>query len=237
MSIPGMTNTYIGARYVPILDGPWDETKNYEPIVMVTYQGATYLSKTYVPAGTPLTNTDFWILSANYNAQFAQLQSQVEQYQAQVTSLEEKVNSIPQISTNVFTQGVPIAISFSGTSHANVVENPSYGTAIFPINISAIENKSAFFGNARIYLSGYPSNYHAYSYALSVNLKGNTTNVVPHGATPAATTIVNNYNTGASGVYLTIGNGTESAIYLSQVAQIPTESNITCTLELYGLII
>lgn len=103
MSIPGMTNTYIGARYVPILDGPWDATKNYEPLIMVTNQGATYLSKTYVPAGTPLTNENFWILSANYNAQFAQLQSQVEQYQTQVNQLEQ---SLSFIKNNVFTAGV-----------------------------------------------------------------------------------------------------------------------------------
>lgn len=103
MSIPGMTNTYIGARYVPIVDGQWDNTKNYEPLIMVTNQGSTYLSKTYVPAGTPLTNNDFWILTANYNAQFAQLQNTVEEYQNTVNQL---MLQYQQMNT-VFCKGRP----------------------------------------------------------------------------------------------------------------------------------
>lgn len=77
-------NTYIGARYVPIVDGEWSSTKAYEPLVIVTYQGNSYTSKTYVAAGIPPTNTQFWAETGNYNAQ-------VEAYRQEVQALKEAV--------------------------------------------------------------------------------------------------------------------------------------------------
>ena len=43
---------YKGMRYVPIFDGDWDNTKDYDPLVIVSYQGNSYTSRTFVPAGT-----------------------------------------------------------------------------------------------------------------------------------------------------------------------------------------
>ena len=63
------TTQYIGARYVPIIVGEWDKTRTYEPLMVVTYQGASYTSRQYVPAGIEITNESYWVLSANYNAQ------------------------------------------------------------------------------------------------------------------------------------------------------------------------
>lgn len=77
----GSYNTYIGARYVPIFSGQWDNTKSYEPLVIVEYQGNSYTSKTYVPVGADINNTDFWALTGNYNAQ-------VEAYRQEVVELK-----------------------------------------------------------------------------------------------------------------------------------------------------
>ena len=52
---------YVGARYVPVLGGQWDNSLTYEPLVMVQYLGDTYTSRKYVPAGTALTNTEYWV--------------------------------------------------------------------------------------------------------------------------------------------------------------------------------
>ena len=64
-----MENIYVGLRYVPVFDGDWDNTKSYEPLMIVTYQGNSYTSKTYVPVGAAIDNTSYWALTGNYNAQ------------------------------------------------------------------------------------------------------------------------------------------------------------------------
>lgn len=80
-------NTYVGARYVPIYDGAWSSSKKYEPLVVVQYQGNSYTSKTYVPAGVNPTNENYWAQSGNYNAQ-------VEEYRREVRELTTLVNGV-----------------------------------------------------------------------------------------------------------------------------------------------
>lgn len=91
--IEGNYNTYIGARYVPIFDGNWDNTKAYEPLMIVQYQGNSYTSKTYVPVGADINDEKYWALTGNYNAQ-------VEQYRQEVLQYENKVDSFDQRITN-----------------------------------------------------------------------------------------------------------------------------------------
>lgn len=105
--MPGY-NQYIGMRYVPIVDGEWSQTKAYEPLVVVVYNGNSYISKTYVPAGTLPTNETYWILAANYNAQVEQYRQEVRQYQqtvdnfdGDITDLEENVAYINSDLTNL----------------------------------------------------------------------------------------------------------------------------------------
>lgn len=74
-----ITNTYIGNRYIPLFDGAHNPEKEYEPLTIVEYNGASYTSKTNVPPGVEITNTTFWFCSGNYNAQ-------VEQYRREVLS-------------------------------------------------------------------------------------------------------------------------------------------------------
>lgn len=77
----GSYNTYIGARYVPIFGGQWDNTHEYEPLVIVEYQGNSYTSKTYVPIGADINNDMFWAVTGNYNAQ-------IEAYRQEVIELK-----------------------------------------------------------------------------------------------------------------------------------------------------
>lgn len=89
---PGGYNTYIGARYVPIFDGEWDNTKQYEPLTIVQYQGDTYTSKTYVPVGIDIKNEVYWILSGNYNAQIEEYRKQVEEVKTEIGALQDIVD-------------------------------------------------------------------------------------------------------------------------------------------------
>lgn len=78
-------NTYIGMRYVPIIIGEWNNETKYEPLSIVLYQGNSYTSKTFVPAGVAPTNTKYWALTGNYNAQ-------IEQYRQETVNAVETAN-------------------------------------------------------------------------------------------------------------------------------------------------
>lgn len=97
-------NTYIGARYVPIFADPieWDKSKSYEPLTIVTYQGDSYTSKTFVPSQTEITNTEFWARTGSYNAQVEQYRKETQEVVTQLDDLEESVNnSINQFDTRL----------------------------------------------------------------------------------------------------------------------------------------
>ena len=84
---------YIGARYVPILAEPveWDANREYEPLTIVTYQGASYTSKQSVPRDVPITNEQYWVLTGNYNAQFENLRQTVIRFDGRITANENGV--------------------------------------------------------------------------------------------------------------------------------------------------
>ena len=87
-------NQYIGARYVPLITGEWDATISYEPLSVALYQGSSYTSICSVPVGVPPTNTAFWALTGNYNAQ-------VEQYRQEVLNISSELSSIkPKVESN-----------------------------------------------------------------------------------------------------------------------------------------
>lgn len=77
---------YIGARYVPLYMGDWDNTKTYEPLSIVEYQGNSYTSRQYVPSNIALTNDAYWALTGNYNAQ-------IEAYRAEVQTFDDRIDA------------------------------------------------------------------------------------------------------------------------------------------------
>lgn len=87
-------NIYVGARYVPLVVGEWDKTKKYEPLTVVSYQGASYTSKTYTPVGIEITNPKYWVCTGNYNAQVEQYRQDVVEVEQRVTNLEQGIPDI-----------------------------------------------------------------------------------------------------------------------------------------------
>lgn len=114
-TMEGSYNTYIGARYVPIFDGNWDNTKAYEPLVIVQNQGNSYTSKTYVPVGADINDEKYWALTGNYNAQVEQYRQEVVQYEKDVK--EYKKNSLNWINA------VNIGCDKTGTTPINDIIN------------------------------------------------------------------------------------------------------------------
>ena len=70
-----------GPRTVIVPADPieWSNSKSYEYLTIVTSAdfGQAYISKKDVPSGTPLTNTEYWIPAATFNAQLAAIQTQL----------------------------------------------------------------------------------------------------------------------------------------------------------------
>ena len=89
--LPGGTQQYIGARYVPVFAEPieWDINKPYESLTIVTYQGNSYTSKCAVPGGTDITNERYWAKTGDYNAQIAEYREAVGDLSTQVTGFAQ----------------------------------------------------------------------------------------------------------------------------------------------------
>lgn len=92
-------NVYKGNRYVPKLDGEWNKEKEYEPLIIVSNQGNSYTSKTFVPKNIDIFNENFWVCTGNYNAQ-------VELYRQEtknaVATVNKKFDDFVQDQENIF---------------------------------------------------------------------------------------------------------------------------------------
>lgn len=85
---------YIGARYAPKFMGAWDKSSEYAALSVVYANEQSYVSRKTVPANTEITNTEFWIKSADWNAQVTQYNQNVERYEAEVLEYGETLNSL-----------------------------------------------------------------------------------------------------------------------------------------------
>lgn len=87
---------YIGARYTPKFMGAWDKSSEYAALSVVYANDQSYVSRKTVPANTEITNTEFWIKSADWNAQVTQYNQNVEQYKDNVERYNQNVETYNQ---------------------------------------------------------------------------------------------------------------------------------------------
>lgn len=103
-------NIYVGARYVPLFATPaeWDNTKEYEPLTIVVYQGNSYTSKTFIPIGVEIDNEEYWALTGNYNAQVEQYRKETQEvkdmYDDVVMDVNGVQNELSQLRTDLTDQ-------------------------------------------------------------------------------------------------------------------------------------
>lgn len=71
--------TFKGKRIIPKHDGVWNQKKEYEELTIVldAESGDGYISRKPVPAGTVLSDTDYWSLCSHFNAQMHRLETDV----------------------------------------------------------------------------------------------------------------------------------------------------------------
>lgn len=93
---------YIGARYVPKFADPidWDQYSTYEPLTIVTYNGNSYTSKKFVPAGIKIDNEDYWVSTGNYNGQVDIYRKETERVANDLDSVKESLDNEIETRTN-----------------------------------------------------------------------------------------------------------------------------------------
>lgn len=100
---------YIGARYVPLFIGEWDNTKTYEPLSIVTYQGNSYTSRQYVPVGINIANNAYWAETGTYNSQVEAYRQEVLGFDGRITSVENDLERISkQVEDDNLFVGIPL---------------------------------------------------------------------------------------------------------------------------------
>lgn len=115
---------YVGARYVPLFADPleWDKTKAYEPLTIVYHNGNSYTSRQYVPVGIEISNTNYWALTGNYNAQIEQYRAEVQRYDARITANDTAIKAEVKRATAAEATKAP-------TSHASTETTYGAGNA------------------------------------------------------------------------------------------------------------
>lgn len=83
---------YVGARYTPkFMNDPWNPTQAYENLCVVDNgMGTSYISNKPVPAGIPLTDTEYWSIYGSYSGAILDLQNRVGTLENEVLEIPEK---------------------------------------------------------------------------------------------------------------------------------------------------
>ena len=90
---------YIGARYLPLFpdDPQWSSANTYEPLTVVQNLGSSYISRQYVPAGIQISNTDYWVLWADFNSQIEQYRAEVQAFDGRITANANDIDALEAI--------------------------------------------------------------------------------------------------------------------------------------------
>ena len=152
---------YIGNRYVPIVYGEWTNTVAYEPLTIVTHEGNGYTSKQNVPVGVDISNTNYWVLTTNYDGNFQKLVSDVSKLQVDMTQAQTDITTLNATVSNHATQIANNSDDIETlTSDYNIV---SAKVQTNTTNITQLQNLTQFLGEDPEYLEITPTNSTAYN--------------------------------------------------------------------------
>ena len=155
------TTQYVGARYVPLFKGEWDNTKTYEPLCIVSNQGNSYTSRQYVPMGIAIDNDEYWALTGNYNAQ-------VDAYREEVKTL---VNQIGFVTPEMFgAKGDGVTNDTQAITEAINTGKPCYfkNTTYLVDNIEVTTDTLYMIGDNTTLKANYNSGISYYSVIMSI---------------------------------------------------------------------
>lgn len=112
---------YTGMRYVPVFADPpeWSSANSYEPLEIVIHKGNSYTSKTFVPVGIDISNSAYWALTGNYNAQVEQYRQEVLAFDGRIAKNTNDIAAVKTVADNleshVGTEFIVIGDSWSDT--------------------------------------------------------------------------------------------------------------------------
>lgn len=89
-------NIYVGARYIPRIMGEYNNETAYEALDIVTSGGVGYISRQPVPAGTAVTNKEYWARWGSGNAAIDALTQRVATNETDITALETGLQQTDQ---------------------------------------------------------------------------------------------------------------------------------------------
>ena len=88
------TMKYIGARYMPKFMGTYDAATAYEALSVVDNgAGTTYVSNKPVPAGTALTDTEYWSVYGASSGAILDLQNRMGTAENDITGLDNRLDT------------------------------------------------------------------------------------------------------------------------------------------------
>lgn len=94
-------NIYVGARYIPRIMGEYNNETAYEALDIVTSGGVGYISRQPVPAGTAVTNKEYWAMWGSGNAVIDALTQRVSTNENDISSLETGLQTTNQNLENL----------------------------------------------------------------------------------------------------------------------------------------
>lgn len=129
-------NTYVGARYVPRFTGLYDVTQSYEALDVVDNgSGTSYIAKKPTPAGTPLTNTDYWFLYGSTNGAIINLQQQINDMKdgdvpgSLQNQIDDNTSDITALTTQIAITPDSIAINPTDDDYTKLQNAINYAIA------------------------------------------------------------------------------------------------------------
>lgn len=94
-------NIYVGARYLPRIMGEYNNETAYEALDIVTSGGVGYISRQPVPAGTAVTNKEYWAMWGSGNAAIDALTQRVSTNENDISALETGLQQTNQKLQNL----------------------------------------------------------------------------------------------------------------------------------------
>ena len=118
-----MEKQYIGARYVPIIDGEWNANKKYDALTIVTYFNNSYTSKKPVPIGVLPTDENYWALTGNYNAQVEEYRQETENVKTELDNVGKRVEFFERKNIRIIGDSYGTT---NGSGEMEIIPYPAY---------------------------------------------------------------------------------------------------------------
>ena len=152
---------YIGKRIVPKHASYWDKTKAYEMLCVVYNQadGNSYISRREVPAGTDITQTEYWALCSDFNMQMDLLEKHF-------TATEQRI-----VADNDATEAAILADN-DATEQAIRADNDATEQAVRNDNTATKQYVDAGLARAQADLEEAVSNLDTTNAALTARMNG-----------------------------------------------------------------